>query len=119
MTEEQLAEFIGVTPVSTISRRLEAAKDVMMAKGHECPSVEVGCEVLGKHGFVAWASVHLGSPKNWVEGWTFDSLEAALDAIDITAASVPTFAETDGAKKAAFAKLSPDERAMPGVSSVV
>ena len=85
--------------MTDISARLTAAKNVLKAKGHDCPSVEVGCKVLGDHGDVFWAHVHLGSPKNWVSKWTFESLDAALNEIDATAASVPFKNDIDTAKQ--------------------
>jgi hypothetical protein len=101
--------------MTDIVARLTAAKNILKAKGHDCPSVEVGCKVLGDHGDVFWANVHLGSPKNWVSKWTFDSLEDALSEIDATAASAPCMDDLVTAKQTALSKLSNEEKALLGV----
>lgn len=93
-----------------IVSRLTAAKDALMAKGHDCPSVEIGCKVLGKYGPVWWAVIHLGSPKNWCDWGDVNSLNEALDASDAALPSIPTKGQMDAVLARANAKLNDAER---------
>jgi hypothetical protein len=93
-----------------IVARLNKAKDALKAKGYTTPSVEIGCKVLGEYGAVFWAAIHLGSPKNWIDNYTDESLDKVLESIDRSVEAIPLFAVQVSARAAALGKLSVEER---------
>ncbi len=90
--------------------RITAAKVALQAKGYKVPTVEVGIKVMGDYGDVCWGTIHLGSPKNWCDGYTYETLEGALDAIDASIPNIPSKSEQDAVLATAQSKLTPAER---------
>lgn len=101
---------------NTVGPRLSAAKDNLMAKGWECPSIEIGAKVLGRHGLVIWAAGHLAGTEHplrlpWMHG---ETMEAVLDEIDKAVETAPLFADEKAKYHDAMSKLTPEQKAMMG-----
>jgi hypothetical protein len=102
-----------------LKARFVAAGEKIKEKGWKSASLDVGVHYLaifdrepypGIDPMISFsASIRSGSPYNYVDGWTFDSLESAIAALEKCAAEMPTFAHEEKRKSEAIAKLSLDE----------
>lgn len=100
----------------TVGPRLTAAKDKLMAKGWECPSIEIGAKVLGRHGLVIWAVGHLAGSDNplklpWMHG---ETMENVLAEIDKAVEAAPTYADEKAKFDDMLGELSPEQRDLMG-----
>jgi hypothetical protein len=98
--------------------RLVAVGEKLKAKGWKSASIGFGAHYLGIFDrdpseldpmITFSATIRSNGSRNYVKEWTFDTLEAAIAALEATAEQMPRFDEEEKRKSDALAKLSPDE----------
>ena len=101
-----------------LKTRLLAAAAKIKAKGWRSAKIELGVSYLGIFDrspslydpmITFTAVIHTSSPLNHVKGWTFDTMELAIAALEESADAMPSFADEEKRKVDVLAKLSPEE----------
>lgn len=112
-TDEAFAALTGASKL--IADRLRAVKDALMAKGYDCPSVEVGLKIMKNYQPTFTGAIRLASPKNWCRGWTHPNFDAALRDMEDSIGLIPDAGSNDARKLEALEKLSYEDRKALGL----
>ena len=103
--------------------RLVAVGEKIKVKGWKSASVDLGVHYLAifdhpmgpDYPMINFtASIRSNSSHNYVDGWSFKTMEEAITALEITADKMPTVTDEEKRKADALAKLSPDELRLIG-----
>ena len=101
--------------------RLVAVGEKIKVKGWKSASVDLGVHYLAifdhelDDQMISFtASIRSNSPYNYVNGWSFKTMEDAIAALETAADEMPEFADEEKRKADALAKLSTDELRLIG-----
>src|ERR1700692_770548 len=97
-----------------LKARMVAAGEKLREKGWKSASLDLGAHYLAVFDrppspydpmLAFTASIRSNSPHNYVRGFSFESMEEAIAALEHAADEMPSFAEEKAKRESAFSKL--------------